>query len=502
MKRIALTLALMAGFALGGVAATDAFAKQEDRPRGRSLSRPTETRDQSGEVVRDTGGKPMTPAQRKERGMAEAPGVVQRAGATCTVTDAIYNGAGKTAGPAGTPIDVQTYEVACQEGLGFLLEDRTTEVRAFDCIVAKFAADRAAAAAPAAPAAPAQPARRGQAAAAAPQTAKPPVCELPANANPMAGIQAVANRANARCTVTQVAYIGYVPTTKVTRYELACSEGMGIILDRPDAAATAPSSFTCLAAEAGGYNCTLTDKAARTAWIAGLARSTGKPCQVSDARLMGTARGADFYEVACAGAAGFVMEAKDGRVSRTIDCLEASQIGGGCTLSSTQAALEVREQQYLQTLRASGVVCQGEEFRLIGKDARNNRDVVEFRCANKPVGLVAFIPTAAGGQVTSFDCIEAEGRAIKCTMTDRPAIMRTLTTAMAEKNCTVINYAVLGASGGADGEVLEVACQGGGNGYVVDLPTSRGKPTKILSCQQSASRGGDRCRLPENAGQG
>ena len=501
MKRLALTLALLSSFALGGFAATAAVA-QDDRPRGRSLSRPTETRDQTGEVVRDRGGKPMNEAQRKERGLAEAPGVLQRAGASCTVTDAMYNGAGKTL-VDGQPIDVQTYEVVCQEGLGFLLEDRGTQALAFDCIVAKFAADKqAAAAAAAAPAAPAAPARRGGQAAAPAQVVKAPVCELPGNANPMAGIQAVATRAGARCTVTNVAYIGYVPTTKVTRYELACSEGMGLILDRPDAAATTPSTFTCLAAEAGGYDCKLTDKAARTAWIAALARTSGKACQVSDARLMGTARGAEFYEVACAGAAGFVMEAKDGRVTRTIDCLEASQIGGGCKLSSTQAALEVREQQYLQVLRASGVVCQGEEFRLIGKDSAQRRDVVEFKCANKPVGLVAFIPNTAGAPVTNFDCIEAEGRAIRCTLTDRPTIMRTLTASMAEKGCAVINYAVLGASGVGDGEVLEVACQGGGTGYIVDLPTNRGKPNRVLTCATSASRGGDRCRLPENAGQG
>ncbi len=480
MKRLALTLALMSGFVLGGVViANDADAQER---RGRNLSRPTETRDTSGEVIKDKGGKALSMEERKARGMADAAGIVQRAGLTCTVSDAIYNGAGRTAGDDGKPIEVQTYEIACQQGLGYLLEDRTTEVRAFDCIVAKAAADRAAAAAT------------------DPKAAKPPVCVLPGNADLNAALQPLVAQGGARCTVTNVSYIGFSPSNKIQRYEVACSEGMGYILDRPDAGSTATLSVNdCLAAEAGGYDCALTPKAARVAYITSIAGRSDRPCTVADARYMGKAGESQFFEVACNGAQGFVMETKAGAVVRAIDCIEAQGIGEGCKLSSTQAALEQREQQYLARLRASGVVCDGDEFRLIGKDSRDNRDVVEFRCANRPAGLVAFVPAAASGNVTSFDCIEAEGRAIKCQLTTRETIIQVLNRVMASKECTVTNYAVLGASA-TDGEVLEVACAGDKTGYIVDLPTSRTAFTKTLSCQQSASRGGDRCRLPENQG--
>jgi len=480
MKRMALALLAAVAFASGSIALTTTAYAQEDKPRGRTLGRPTETRDQSGEVVRDQGGKPMDAAARATRGKAEAPAVVAKANAPCTVSDARFNGTGTKAGADGKPVTVQTYEVACSEGLGFLLEDHGATAVAYDCIVVKFAADKSIADATAA----GKPAPRA------------PVCELPANTNLTAALQPLVQQANTTCTINNVAYVGVVPKDNVTRYEIGCAEGMGYLFDRSNVRGPAPKTISCLAVE-GAYDCKFTPKANRVAFVANLARASGKPCNVSDARLMGSSRGSDFYEVACSGAEGLVIEAKGAAVTRTIPCVEAQQIGEGCKLSSTAAALEVREQAYLARLRASGVTCQGEEFRLIGKDQRNARDVVEFKCANKATGLVAFVPTAAGGNVTSFDCIEAEGRAIKCSLTTRQQIIAALNTSMAAKGCTVVNYAVLGASA-TDGEVLEVACAGDKTGYIVDLPTARGAPSKVLSCQQSESRGGDKCTLPEN----
>lgn len=388
MKRLALIVALTVG--LGGAMGAAFDADAQTRGRGRDLRGPSEVRDAAGEIVKD--GKKLDAAGQKEQGLANAPAVLQRAGVACTVTDALYTGEGNKPMPDGKTVKAQTYEVACQEGLGYLV-------------------------------------------------------------------------------------------------------------DRPEtiaAAASAPlKAVDCLAAEAGGYQCTLTPKPQRVAYVASIAGTSGRQCAVSDARAMGSnATGSTFYEVACGSAPGYVMEVKGGRVARAIDCLEAAGIGGGCKLTSAQAVLEAKEGQFLQTLRAANVNCQGDEFRLIGKDTRNNRDVVEFKCSDRAGGLVAFIPQQAGGQVTAFDCIEAEGRAIKCQLTTREQIMAQLTRALASENCPVVNYAVLGASA-TEGEVLEVACTGR-SGMIVDMPTSRAKPSKVLTCAQSAGRGGDKCTLPEN----
>ncbi|HYE42014.1 MAG TPA: hypothetical protein VEA15_01365 [Caulobacteraceae bacterium] len=483
MKRLALIMALTVGLG-GAFAAFDVDA--QSKGRGRSLRDADEVRGQSGEIVKD--GKKVTPEEQKAQGMANAPAVLQRAGVACTVSDALYTGEGTKAGADGKPVKVQTYEVACNEGLGFLLEDRGETAAAYDCIVAKTAADNAAAA-------PAPAAKGGKP---APKAASP-VCTLPGNADLNRSFQPILTQAGAKCTVTNISYLGSSPATKVGRYEVACQEGLGYLVDRPESAAsTAPlKAVDCLAAEAGGYDCTLTPKAQRVAFVAAMASTAGRPCTVSDARAMGAnASGSTFYEVGCGSAPGYVMEVKGGRVARAIDCLEAAGIGGGCKLTSTQVVMEAKEGQYLQTLRAKGVNCVGDEFRLIGKDTRNNRDVVEFKCSDRVGGLVAFIPQTGGGNVTSFDCIEAEGRGIKCNLTDRAAIMKQLSASLTRFTCNVTNYAVLGQSA-TDGEVLEVACAGR-TGMIVDIPTSRGAATKGLTCQVSAERGGDKCTLPEN----
>lgn len=482
MKRMALTLALLSGFALAGLAIS---TTSDAAPKGRDLRGATETRDLSGEVVRE--GKPLTPEQAKAAGMAETPAVLTRAGINCTVTDALATGGG-TSQVDGKPVKVSTYEVACADAPGFLLQDLGATARGFDCIQAAGAA----AAAPA-PAAAAPPARGRPAAAAAAVT---PTCRLPGNTNLNGQIQPTVTAAGARCTVSNVSFLGFSPANQIRRYEVACSEGLGYVVDRPNAGTAKVTD--CLAADAGGFSCTLTPKAARTAYIAALAAKANRPCTVSDGRYMGnTARGAQFYEVACGGAQGYVLEITNGAVTRAFDCLEAAGIGSGCTLTNTSAAMEVREGQYLQALRAKGITCNGTEFRLLGKDTRQ-RDVVEFVCADRQAGLVAYIPQTAGGDITSFDCFEAEGRGLRCQINKRENLVARVQASLAgQSECQVANFAVLGASA-TDGLVVEVACNAPITGFIIDMPENRGPPASIQTCAQSAARGGERCALPEN----
>lgn len=482
MKRLALTLALLSGFVLGGVAISTAVEAQEDRPRGRQLRGPTESRDTSGEVIsRD--GKAITDAQAKEFGLNEAPAVIQRAGVNCTLADALATGNGKV-NINGAQVDVKTYEVACNEGLGFMLQDRgAAGAFAFDCI-------QVAASAAAAPAAAAAPPARGQ----APAAAAPATCRLPANQNANAMIQPTVTASGARCTVNNVAFLGLSPTG-LRRYEVGCTEGLGYVIDKQGA--DAPKATDCLAADAGGFDCALTPKAQRTAYIATLAAKGNRPCTVTDGRYMGaTARGAQFYEVACGGAQGYVLEVNAGAVTRALDCLEAAGIGQGCKLTNTTAAMEQREGQYMSALRAKSIPCSGTEFRLLGKDSRQ-RDVVEFVCSDRPAGLVAYMPQA-GGDITSFDCFEAEGRGLRCRINKRENMIAVVQRSLSGQSaCQVQNFAVLGASA-TDGLVVEVACAAPVTGFIIDLPESRGAPNSIQTCAQSASRGGERCTLPEN----
>jgi len=484
MKRMALTVALLTSFALGSMAIST-FADAQDRPRGRDLRGAQETRDTSGEIIRN--GKALTPEEAKAAGMAEAPAVAQRASIACTVTDATATGAG-TITIDGAKVAVKTYEVACQEGLGYFLQDRgESGAFAFDCI--QVAANAAAADAAAA----GQPARRGQPAAAA---AAAPTCALPANQNANSMIQPTVTSAGARCTVTNVNFMGQSPSTGMKRYEVACNEGMGYVVDRHPT--EAPAAVDCLTAGMAGQECKLTTKAQINAYIGSIASRSGRTCAIADTRVMGSnSAGSIYYELSCSGSPGYVMETKGGAFVRALDCLEAAGIGGGCTLTNVAAIAEQREGQYLAALRGKGISCNGTEFRLLGKDSRQ-RDVVEFVCADRPAGLVAYIPQTGGGDITSFDCFEAEGRALKCQINKRENLISRLNASVAGKGCNVVNYAVLGASA-TDGLVVELACQGSNAGLVIDLPENRGAPTTTKSCAQY-TRGGERCTLPENRG--
>jgi len=482
MKRLALTLALLAGLSLAGV------ADAQDRERGRNLRGATETRDSSGQIIRD--GKPLTPEQAKAAGMAEAPAVITRAGITCTMTDATATASGKVT-VDGAQIDVKTYEVACSEGLGYFLQDRGATAVAFDCIQVAANAAATPAAAPAA-----TPARRG--APAAPPPAAAPTCKLPGNQNANAMIQPVVAAAGARCTVTNVSFMGFSPANNLRRYEVACSEGMGYVVDRLPTGA--PKAVDCLTAGMGGQACTLTTKEQINAYIGSIASRSGRTCTIADTRIMGSsASGSTYYELACAGSPGYVMETKAGAFVRALDCLEAVSIGGGCTLTNTAAIAEVREGQYLAALRSKGIPCTGTEFRLLGKDSRQ-RDVVEFICSDRPSGLVAFVAPGGAGDITNFDCFEAEGRSIACQINKKENLMAVIQRSLAGKSeCQVRNFKVLGASA-TDGLVVEVACAAPVTGFIVDLPENRGPVNSIQTCAQSAARGGERCALPENRG--
>lgn len=470
MRRLGLALAV----ASLGLTCTAAYAEADKQRDDRSIAARASGRQVTSEQSRGDSARSskLSPEKAREKGMAEAPAVAQAAGLACTVADAMYTGGGKMGA-----VDVQTYEISCQDGPGYvLLSKPQNQADAIECLAAKHAADEAVA-----------------------KGGKPGLsCSMPANADPKAKLQAIAAKAGARCTVTDAAWMGFSASTGANRYEVGCSEGMGYIVDLPKAAG-AVKTTDCIVASGGGYQCKFTPKAQIVSYIGGLAAKTGRACQVSDARLVGaTSRGTSYYEVACAGAAGFVFETDaTGKIGKPIDCLEATGIGGGCKLTDVAAAQASKGQEYAQRLSAAGTPCEVQDLRVIGREGTTNRQVVEFACAGKPMGLVGFFP--ATGKAEAIDCLRAESKALKCQLTPRASVMGALTSALTAggKTCTVVNYKVLGPSMG-DGEVLEVACGGEKKGYVVDLPVGRTAPKQVLSCQQSASRGGDKCTLPEN----
>ena len=221
---------------------------------------------------------PISKDQR-DKGMKEAPAAVQKAGLTCTVTDAYY--IGKSSGADASDI----YEVACQQGLGYVVLSGK-QTKAYDCL-----------------------ATMGQ---------KSLACRLPANADPKQALKPLIASASLTCP--------------------------GYVLQAPAAgtAGTVTVAMPCVQAT-GNMACTLTTKAQNDAYLAALASKSGRTCQISASRFIGTDKttAASYYELGCGAQPGFVLAVnKAGAVERAITCDQAQGLGGCQLTSAAQVAAE------------------------------------------------------------------------------------------------------------------------------------------------------------------
>jgi len=225
-----------------------------------------------------------------------------QSGKNCTVKDRRFVGV--------TATGKLYYEIACQDGKGYMLEQASSGAfsKSIDCAQADALA--------------------GGCTLTDTRQAKTEQADL---------YTKLAKKAGFDCTVS-----GYAPLPVSDNgnevVELACS-------NRPDGAigifaATSSGSssvFDCAHSELKAYRCSLTKPSAAygnlTAELKRLGKST---CTVSNARNVGvTADGKGYIEVACSdGLPGYMIEfvMNPFTPKSTIPCLEAKGIAGGCTL--------------------------------------------------------------------------------------------------------------------------------------------------------------------------
>lgn len=420
---------------------------------------------------------PVTPEQ-----LAEAQSIAQTVAPGCVVTDARFIGKGR-ARENNKTINTVSYEVDCQEGFGWIVvgRDQGLEPAGYNCLMAANYNEQLAA-------------------------QKKPLfeaCRMPANLDVNTPMQGYATAAGLACTVSDAYWMGVFPDTKVDKYEIGCADGDGWILDVPRKDSTVQlSAIDCIrASSAGGYECRFTPAADRIAVVQRMGQAGGRACAVDQIRLLGvTARGTSFYEAKCAdGTPGYVLESDLQRKTvRTIDCLRATGIGGGCTLTDVSGLTRAKAGEYAARLRAVGVDCTATDMRVIGVETASNREMVELSCSNRSVGVAGLFPTSAGGTVEPYNCVAVESRAQKCVLTTKEQLMAWLTPMMApyRADCVVSDYRVIGTSI-ADGTITEIACDNG-RGYIVELNKLGTKIDSSVPCHIAATRGLDRCEIEGN----
>jgi len=410
---------------------------------------------------------PITKEQH-DQGMKEAPAVLESAHTPCTLTDAAFLGkSGKSS----------VYEVACKDSFGYIVisgADAATPAKAYDCLSTKGNASLA--------------------------------CRLPGNADPKQGLVPLLAAAGATCTLKDARSIG-ANSAGEAYYEVACEQGPGFILTKAPAGTTPPASvIPCIEAMgATNVTCKLTTKAEIVASIAKMAAPSGKPCDASDVRYVGSSSttGETFYEIACGAAAGFMIQTdKAGAFKVAIDCANAGGIAGGCKLTDSTKAETEEAKLYTGLSKSGGFDCEVSKYRFIGTTPSPKAEVVELACTNRTDGAVALFPADTKVKPTFVDCVRAPGRfgeSATCQLSSPTAIYAKFTAGLAahgRTSCKVSGAHDLGTASGDD--FIETACADGGPGWVIEFtPTDQVKA--LQSCGQ-AKAVGLICTLPTNIG--
>ena len=201
---------------------------------------------------------------------------------------------------------------------------------------------------------------------------------------------------------------------------MGCTGTGDYILRMSKTPGTAPVASMCATfAPETGIKCGFTTPEAQLAEIDKMAAGIGQPCTVKGRRYIGsTPDHTDFFEVACSEGKGYVLQTgANGALQQSIDCVKATELAGGCTLT------DVRQQQtelvgvYTHLAQKAGFDCTVSKYAEFPAKA-DGTEVVELACSNRPDGGVGLFP--ANGTPKVLDCLRASAQGYVCNMTKGP----------------------------------------------------------------------------------
>jgi hypothetical protein len=270
----------------------------------------------------------------------------------CELTDAQHMGSGKST-VGGQSVDVGLYEVACANGMGYLLTlVGLSNASGISCFAASATQQVA-------------PAHNPGDTAANRAEKVDSKCRLPANhANQDLNTMAttVMRNAGTACDAHGVKWLGQSGASPTLDYtEVACNDGQGFVLRTP-----APGSVAAIDV----LSCSD-------------AATHGAQCQMS----------VPAPAVAAASA-------------------PAVAAGSGPLPEGPRPNL----QWFKDALGKSGVSCDVKQARVVGRESIKRRYVVEYQCPQQPQGLVAYVPSPGdtNSSFESMDCTSAAERKITC----------------------------------------------------------------------------------------
>ncbi len=406
----------------------------------------------------------VTDAQRKQ-GMAEAPAVAQAAGIDCKIADARFVGKNTD---AKTKVTSTYYEIACDQGEGFILSSVTGAPKptAFTCVEANF-----------------------------PPDGKPSglTCALPGNSDPKVGLTPLLAKGGVTsCTPEATRGIGQSATN--TFIEVACAGGGGYILQAGSPAVTTQPVVAndCLLFDQGGGNikCTLHDAASRLAVVDGYVKAANNGCVVKDRRYAGLSQsGSAFFEASCQDGKGFMFQVDKGVFAKAIPCEKASTIMGGCELVNAKEAETAQAGLYTKLAKGSGFNCDVSKYAPF--PSPEGKDVVEIACSNRPDGAVGVFG-ASTKDSTVYDCARALMVGYRCSFTKPNYDSITADLKKLGKNeCVVSETRIIGKTQSGN-TLVEAACTDGLKGWELEYDPAL-TPKTVTGCAFSKD-----CKLKGN----
>ncbi|MFT4090836.1 MAG: hypothetical protein QM645_08895 [Asticcacaulis sp.] len=438
-----------------------------------------QTRAQSTERAREAEKAQLT---------KDVTALTTKAGLNCEIVDVATHGQGQITRD-GQKIVVDTYEVACKDLTGYLIDSykKAPVGDPISCL---------------------------EAAAVNKQNSAQPACKIRANRTPHYWLSDAAKSKIPGCSLGGGRWISYDATTQKDNIEVACKNAAGGILQMPRA--TAPDQVTgfhnCLKVANTSLKCELTTAEQSALIFRSLLKSKAPDCTISNGRFVGANDTAEFYEIGCQDKAGFILATKaSGEYADMFGCDKAASIGG-CQFTDTEALasaakakneadLAKSQATYTSALSKAGVACTFTDARKIGVDRETNREVAEFKCPEAPHGLIAFIPAAGASNFEQLDCFSAALAKMECSFVSKADLNQHLQklagNTNAGKGCTVTDTRYGFENAGQ--VVLEIACADK-RGFIGVVNKARSAINPLVPCHVAATNPNvpEKCSLPGN----
>jgi hypothetical protein len=414
-------------------------------------------------------------------GMMDAPALIQEGNIPCELADANYVGESNLS-LDGKTVKGKTYEIACKNATGWIVTKSEAGLETpYNCTQGNTYALK----------------NKGI-----------PVCALPLNAPHYAWLQADAKTYVPDCVVNKARLVGTITTgAGANRYEVGCANAKALIVDIPLLGSKAPPAYRiCLMTEGTSSVCEYQTHEQAVTQIVPIAQKADPACQANNARFIGTAADSDsyYFEIGCSNQPGFVILVKsDNSLDRTVSCTAARALGG-CQFTKLEEAASVESDYYTKTLTKAGYGCTVQEFNIIGSQPTTKRDYAEFKCPEKPFGLIGFVPQdGSNGEVNVSDCFVSKTRKNMCSLIDETVykahIDKLIKVAQPTKGCDVSDVRYVGESGSeAEGVIVEVACVNK-RGYIGTLSADRTKIVDTIPCRIAKTHKEEiQCEIPGN----